>query len=112
MPEFSQFGPFELEPQKSFTEHGGRIEFEGRDMGVGTDEAVDGTGGKGEGVEDGLGFAKIIDISAELGNLAGEDAHNANLIFKGANGSFFETIELRLGETTGVKAMCKRILIA
>ena len=81
-------------------------------MGVGADEAVDGAGGKGKGVEDGLGFVEVIDFGAELGNLAGEDAHDADLVFKGADGGFFESVELGLGETTGVEAVSKGVLVA
>ena len=81
-------------------------------MGVGADKAVDGAGGKGKGVEDGLGFIKVIDFGTELGNLAGEDAHDANLIFKRADGGFFESIELGLGETAGVEAVGEGVLVA
>ena len=80
-------------------------------MSVGADKAVDGASGKGKGVEDGLGFVKVIDFGTELGDLAGEDAHDADLIFKRANGGFFESVELGLGETTGVEPWVRALLL-
>jgi hypothetical protein len=81
-------------------------------VGVGADKAVDGAGGIGEGVEEGLGFIEVVDLSAEFGDLAGKDAHNFDLVFEGADGGIFETIELGLGKAAGVKAMSPGVLIS
>src|SRR5512133_1037940 len=89
--EITVFGPFQHEFVKSLAEHGGGVESEGGDVAVGADKADDGASGKGKGVENALGCVEVIDFGTELGDLTGKDAHHANLIFKGANGGFFET---------------------
>ncbi len=106
------FRPFLFEFEQGLAEHPLRVKGGVWDVGMGADEAVDGAGGIGEGVEEGLGFIEIVNLCAEFSDLAGEDAHDLDLVFEGADGGFFETIKLRLGQAAGVEAVSFGVLVA